>query len=114
MTSIVPNRSRAVLMARAARAGSLASIAIRELAPPKGWVTADDPLTDTVANNTAAATAIVRSKSTSTCCRHSRRNRRRDHRITAREAGRPTLTGAPFRVHAVNDRHFVPRNALCR
>ncbi len=28
-------------------------------------------------------------------------------------AGNSSLTGAPFGVHAVSDRHFVPRNALC-
>src|ERR671913_1113400 len=29
------------------------------------------------------------------------------------EAAPPALTGAPFGMHAVTDRHFVPRNARC-
>jgi hypothetical protein len=60
------------------------SWAVPKPAPAGGGV-----LVATAAPTTVAASATTISARTSVCCRHSRRNIRHAHRITARRAGTP-------------------------
>ena len=92
ITSAVPNRCRIAAIA-VARCGSLPGNLAVSSALPNPALAGGGVLVATAPPTTVAASATVTRLSTSSCCRHSRRNSRQAHRITARRAGPPPLAG---------------------
>ena len=73
----------------AARCGSVPGTVSWALAVPNVAAGDDGVFAATATPRTVTATATASSATTSTCCRHSRRNSRHAQRITARRATTP-------------------------
>src|SRR5262245_39134005 len=94
ITSSFPNDFLAASSPAWSFRGSEASNVSRRLAEPSSWYWAGTALAATVMLPIAAATATVRSGTTRSCCRHSRRNMRTAHRTSGRPAARSVQPGA--------------------
>ena len=95
MTSIVPNDLRAASSPASSPRGSEPSNVSKRLAEPKSLSSAGTAFEAIVMLPMAAVTATVRSVTTRSCCRQSRRNMRPAHRTTARRAATPPCLDPP-------------------